>query len=162
MAGRIKLLKGGVPVSTADQPPLGYSYDRPGAFDRGCGTFGLDDFQLPHPECPETFVCDVGPNNQPFASCIDAMNCHMFVGMTTGVSSRSNIALFVHQMIPHHQNAVNMAKTLLITDEIGCADLTDDEDPYCVMEALLRDIVNTQVRMLHEFSCGVEFHIPLC
>ena len=31
--------------------------------------------------------------------------------MTTSVKdSESEVALFLHQMIPHHQNAVNMAK----------------------------------------------------
>jgi uncharacterized protein (DUF305 family) len=33
--------------------------------------------------------------------------------MTTGVMASDETALFIHQMIPHHQNAVNMAKTLL-------------------------------------------------
>jgi Domain of unknown function (DUF305) len=145
MSGRIKFLKEGEPISTEDEPPLGYAYDEPGAFDKNCGTYGLGSFQLPHPECPETFVCDAGPENQAFASCIDAMNCHMFAGMTTGISSQSNVALFIHQMIPHHQNAVNMAKALLITDEVPCTDLTDDEDPLCIMQVILRDIVNSQV-----------------
>jgi Domain of unknown function (DUF305) len=146
MAGRIKLLKDGQSISTEDEPPLGYSYAEPGEFDKSCGTYGLGNYQLPHPECPETFVCDASTENQPFASCIDAMNCHMFASMTTGMSSQSNVALFIHQMIPHHQNAVNMAKALLITGEVGCEDLTDDEDPLCIMEAILRDIVNGQVR----------------
>ncbi|CAB9517399.1 expressed unknown protein [Seminavis robusta] len=144
MSGRIKLMKNGELVSPEDEPPLGYTYDEPGAFDETCGTYGLDAFQLPHPECPSTFVCDAGPENQPFASCINAMNCHMVVGMTTGVSSESNLALFIHQMIPHHQNAVNMAKTLLLTGDVPCEDLTNDEDPYCVMQVILREIVNGQ------------------
>ena len=40
------------------------------------------------------------------------MNCAMMSGMTTGVveGTQSEAALFLHQMIPHHQNAVNMAK----------------------------------------------------
>ena len=39
------------------------------------------------------------------------MNCAMMNGMTTSVKgSESEVALFLHQMIPHHQNAVNMAK----------------------------------------------------
>ena len=47
-------------------------------------------------------------------------------------------------MIPHHQNAVNMAKTLLSTGDVPCEDLTNDEDPYCVMQVILREIVNGQ------------------
>lgn len=41
---------------------------------------------------------------------IDSTNC-TWSGMTTSVKeSESEVALFLHQMIPHHQNAVNMAK----------------------------------------------------
>lgn len=144
MSGRIKLMKDGEVISAEDEPPLGYNYEVPGPFDEECGTYGLDDFQLPHPQCPDTFVCDADPEMQPFPQCIDAMNCHMFVGMTTGVSSGSEVALFIHQMIPHHQNAVNMAKTLLITDSVPCEDLTNDEDPLCTMQVILREIINGQ------------------
>ena len=88
-----------------------------------------------------------------FADCIDAMNCHMLYGMTTKVSSGTELALFLHQMIPHHQvrpfndekvewpfsrmliaillslylqNAVNMAKALLSAGFLPCDDLTDE------------------------------------
>ena len=118
MAGRIKLLKGGVPVSSADVPAIEYEYDVPGEFDSGCGTFGLDPFVLPHPECLSRFVCTDGTAESSaalFASCIDAMNCAMMVGMTTGYESNDPSALFIHQMVPHHQNAVNMAKVSKLT-----------------------------------------------
>jgi Domain of unknown function (DUF305) len=65
-------------------------------------------------------------------------------GMTTGIRSESEIALFAHQMIPHHQNAVNMAKTLLISGTIPCDDVTDDEDPLCIMNVIVREIINNQ------------------
>jgi hypothetical protein len=112
MAGRIKLLKDGKPVSSVDVPEFEYEYDVPGEFDSTCGTFGLDPYVLPHPECLSRFVCTEGTADQ-FAACIDAMNCAMMVGMTTGYESNDPIALFIHQMVPHHQNAVNMAKVRL-------------------------------------------------
>jgi len=147
MSGRIKLLSGGQPINEPNEPPLGYEYDMPGEFDKQCGTFALDDFKLPHPECPSHFVCGaekVGGELEAFSDCIDAMNCHMIAGMTTGVEkARSETALFVHQMIPHHQNAVNMAKTLLKTNKLQCDDLTG-ESPDCVMEVMLREIINGQ------------------
>lgn len=139
MAGRIKLTQNGVLVKNEDVPPLGYDYDEPGPFDQQCGTFGLDDFQLPNSQCPHEFVCNPPPETKPFADCIEAMNCNMFAGMTTQLSSGSEIALFVHQMVPHHQNAVNMAKTLLMTGQVPCADLTNDEDPACVLQVILRE-----------------------
>jgi len=44
----------------------------------------------------------------------------MFAGMTTNVNAGSEAALFLHQMIPHHQNAVNMSKALLKTKTLNC------------------------------------------
>jgi Domain of unknown function (DUF305) len=111
MTGRIKLLKDGVAVNLSDEPPIPYEYDIPGEFDTQCGTFGLDGYVLPHSQCLDRFVClDDSSTNLQFATCIDAMNCAMMVGMTTQYESSNPAALFVHQMVPHHQNAVNMAK----------------------------------------------------
>ncbi|CAM9664286.1 unnamed protein product, partial [Ascophyllum nodosum] len=42
----------------------------------------------------------------------------------------------MHQMIPHHENAVNMAKVLLLNP--------GDEDLDEEVEAMLREIVNSQ------------------
>lgn len=147
MSGRIKILKDGVPVSEADDPPLGYEYDVPSDFDKKCGSYGLDAFQLPNKLCPPRFVCGADEEEEPlqiFSSCIEAENCHMLSGMTTGISASSEPALFIHQMIPHHQNAVNMAKTLLLADKLDCSDITDEDNVDCVLEIILRDIVNGQ------------------
>mmetsp|Transcript_12199 Transcript_12199/g.20639 ORF Transcript_12199/g.20639 Transcript_12199/m.20639 type:complete len:124 (-) Transcript_12199:82-453(-) len=65
-------------------------------------------------------------------------------GMTTGSSAGSEVALFIHQMIPHHQNAVNMAKALLKTNKLNCPDITVQFSPDCIMESILREIVNGQ------------------
>ena len=148
MSGRIKLLSNGVPISEADEPSIDYEYDQPGEFDQKCGSFGLDNFQLPNRLCPPRFVC--GAENEDdealrvFSSCIEAENCAMLSGMTTGISAASEAALFIHQMIPHHQNAVNMAKTLLLADKLDCPDITDEDNQDCVLEVILRDIVNGQ------------------
>jgi uncharacterized protein (DUF305 family) len=148
MTGRIKLLKGGAAVVEADEPNITYQYDTPGQFDAKCGTFGLDDYQLPNIQCPDRFVCldssITDPSLLQYASCIDAMNCAMLAGMTTGYAASNPVALFIHQMIPHHRNAVNMAKVLLHQNVLECTDLTNEDDPVCHMEAILRDIVNTQ------------------
>jgi hypothetical protein len=48
-------------------------------------------------------------------------------------------------MIPHHQNAVNMAKSLLSHWNEKCSDLSGaDESDDCVMEDILRSIINAQ------------------
>jgi hypothetical protein len=138
MTGRIKLLKSGVPINSMDTPTIDYEYDTPSEFDTQCGTFGLDNFKLPNIECPNTFVCVDDDLTDPalvsYASCIDAMNCAMVAGMTTKYSANDPIALFIHQMIPHHQNAVNMAKVLLKQNVLQCDDLTDEEDSHCILE----------------------------
>ena len=135
--------------SNTDLPELGYEYEKPAAHDQVCGTYGLDKFQLPHEECPSTFVCDVPAENKvlaQFSQCIDSMKCAMMSGMTTSVKgSESEVALFIHQMILHHQNAVNMAKkALLKTDKLNCEDISDDENLDCAIEAILREIINNQ------------------
>jgi Domain of unknown function (DUF305) len=137
MSGRIKLLKNGAPINETDVPPLEFVYDTPSDFDKECGTYGLDSYQLPNIECPDTFVCleDVtDPALVSYATCIDAMNCAMMAGMTTTFSASSPVALFIHQMIPHHRNAVNMAKVLLKQNILVCDDLTNQEDPDCKLE----------------------------
>jgi len=147
MTGRIKLSKNGTLIQPdADLPEILYKYDEPGPFDEKCGTYGLDAWQLPNAQCLERFVCDVPEDNpelKQYADCIDAMDCHMMQGMTTDISSDSVIALFIHQMVPHHQNAVNMAKATLKTNKLSCSDLSSDSDD-CVMESILREIVNNQ------------------
>jgi uncharacterized protein (DUF305 family) len=170
MSGRIKLLQNGVPINPTSDPPLGYEYEvADNAFDQACGTWGLNDFQLPNDQCPERFVCRSDDQSTPeftrnsgnqsstiegFARCIDAMDCHMMAQMTTGASTNSEAALFVHQMVPHHQNAVNMAKALLKTQTLICDDLTDEVAPDCVLERVLRSIIvdqNHQIQLMRGF-----------
>ena len=108
MSGRIKLTRDGVPIQPdSDLPEIPYEYDVVTAYDQECGTYALEPFQLPNPECPVEFVCDV-PEDDPelaaFSNCIDSMNCAMMAGMTASVSaSESEEALFLHNMIPHHE-----------------------------------------------------------
>lgn len=47
-------------------------------------------------------------------------------------------------MIPHHQNAVNMAKSLLHSGALTCDDVMDDKDPGCNLEVLMMEIINSQ------------------
>jgi hypothetical protein len=157
MTGRIKLVDAnGEPLVTEDTPEIEYSYDEVDDFDKQCGTFNTSDYQLPHPECPEKFVCDVAGESSglsDFADCMDAMNCAMMVGMTTHATSE--VGLFIHQMIPHHQNAVNMAKALLKTG-LPCDDLLDDEDTNCIMQGLMREIVNGQNAQIQSMRAVLE------
>ena len=53
--------------------------------------------------------------------------------VTAAAGADGKAVTFMHQMIPHHQNAVNMAKMLLKTEP------GDDE-----LESMLREIINGQ------------------
>ena len=114
------------------------------------------DYRLPHSQCPHTFVCEDGKST--FASCLDAINCHMFSGMTT-YEHHSEVALFLHQMIPHHQNAVNMAKSLLLTWSYSCSpeDLGTDS-AECLMENIIRNIINVQNAQIQTMRDLLENH----
>lgn len=148
MSGRIKLISAdGKKVAEVDTPNLGFEYDQPSDFDKKCGTHNTIDYKLPNSMCPERFVCDTDDASaglKQFSECIEAMDCAMVHGMTNHVKSNSEIALFIHQMIPHHQNAVNMAKALLKSEALKCADIKDEENSHCIMEEVARSMINTQ------------------
>jgi len=168
MSGRIKFVgDDGLAQIKGNSPALPYEYDQQSAFDEECGTYGLEEFQLPNSQCLSEFVCDVPRELEQYSKCYDAMNCKMMIGMTSNALDEK--ALFIHQMIPHHQNAVNMAKTLLKTQLTFCADITiansedlsagatvggesedsvigntgNDQD-YCLLDAILRSVIGDQ------------------
>merc|ERR1711957_469331 len=142
MSGRIKWVDGptGDKLQPENTPDLAYEYEVQSAFDEECGTYGIGNYQLPHAECPSDFVCD---SELPFAGCVEAINCRMTVGMTTNMNAGSAKALFIHQMIPHHRNAVNMAKALLESGELDCDDYTS-ETADCALEQIAREIIPVQ------------------
>jgi len=95
--------------------PYEYDFNVDGGiseFDTGCGTFNVSQFT---DTCSQTFLCS---DNEPIASpssvdeCFSAINCAMHEEMRVNVNTDS-IVTFVNQMIPHHRNAVNMAKIVL-------------------------------------------------
>merc|ERR1719491_2686108 len=60
------------------------------------------------------------------------------------VNTDNAICLFNHQMIPHHENAVNMCKALLKSGEADCDDLTDEDDEACIINVICQEIINVQ------------------
>lgn len=153
MTGRIKLLdEDGNKLNEEDSPAIPYEYDVIGEYDVGCGTFNLTDFQLDivGAACPSFFVCpEETAELSNFANCLESMNCHMMCSMTTNAVGIAE--LFSYQMIPHHQNAVNMAKAMLKihADDIVCDFEAADADEeavtwQCEMLPLFYDMVNTQ------------------
>jgi len=162
MTGRIKLLDAnGDMLSTENVPEIPYEYDKVSDYDQKCGTFGLDSFKLPNAQCPEHFVCDAGSGNVgTYGDCVDSMNCAMLDGMTTtyggdnaGSDFINDAILFMRMMIPHHQNAVNMAKSAWKLGGIECGgtglvEEGTDIGPACVLDAIVRGIVNSQNKQI--------------
>ncbi|CAM9751235.1 unnamed protein product, partial [Choristocarpus tenellus] len=111
------------------------------AFDEECGTFDATDYQpkegtFESDLCPDQkFLC--GDTSSSFDRCMHAIDCKMNYEMRIEqADSSSNTVAFMHQMIPHHENAVNMAKILLKNP--------GDEELDEEVGGMLRDIINSQ------------------
>lgn len=70
-------------------------------------------------------MCSSKKNYDQFASCYDAVNCAMHTEMKVKYTGNCQ-ELFINQMIPHHQNAVNMAKTTLLYAGSSLTDECED------------------------------------
>merc|ERR1719271_331311 len=159
MSGIIKIADAttGAVVSTktaATTLPADY-YKTPTTYDKSCGSYGIDAFQTSKGACGnEHFVCTTAATpSGSFGDCLSSMDCAMDYNMKTTLDS-NDVVSFMWQMIPHHKNAVNMAKLLMkqnaltlsrrklrgegrrLDDDSGCAD--------CAIDDMLWDIVSVQ------------------
>jgi len=142
MTGRIKIIDGpaGSLAQVADEPALGYVYATPEGFDSECGTYGVAPY-AGNNVCHEgAFVCGNSSNEvqRLFGACLHAMDCAMHEQMRVDLAD-DPLTTFMHQMIPHHENAVNMAKAILKMDVLSTAN-----DPDGELEHLFWTIVNEQ------------------
>lgn len=140
MSGYINLVNSdGSPVATTTAPVELYKPYQAGAFDAKCGTYEAAPFASDASPnlCPDqTYLCDHDVSD--FGKCMHAIDCKMNYEMRVGVTTDTDpTATFMHQMIPHHENAVNMAKVLMKFDPKRVA---EDEE----VADLLYDIINTQ------------------
>ena len=131
MAGRIKVYENGAPLNSEDTPALLKEPDEVSEYDQSCGTFGVGDYTRDSGKCPaDAFICTEGdetPEQSLFGECMYALDCHMNYNMKSILANSDPIVTFIHQMIPHHQNAVNMAKALLKTNTLDASDEGDRE-----------------------------------
>ena len=147
MSGRIKLLKSDNTVyQSEDDPPLGYDYEKLSDWDASCGTNNLKSYAK-NPMCTvSNYLCQSGVStvdtdnedsarrlsidaerrlmsnakSLKFDECLAVMDCAMHHDMKVYSHPTNPAATFVHQMIPHHINAINMAKSLLALDYLKC------------------------------------------
>jgi len=109
--------------------------------DTQCGTTGLSE---EFTRWNHRFLC--GELDKTFEKCVQSIDYKMNTDMRY-FSSEDNedpVALFCEQMIPHHQNAVNMAKALMKhhPDEVGKV-----KD----LGGLLMELINGQNYQIHQF-----------
>merc|ERR1719247_2876803 len=71
----------------------------------------------------------------------------MNYNMKSILANSDPIVTFIHQMIPHHQNAVNMAKAVLKTNTLDASDEDDQE-----MENMMWAIINGQNFQIHQMQ----------
>jgi len=127
--------------------PMAY-YKEQEEFDEVCGTSQVSPYHTEKDKfCPNMkFLCETDDNPQ-FSRCMEAIDCKMNYEMR--VEEHSNpLVVFMHQMIPHHENAVNMARIALKHAEK--AEGFGDED--LDVPALLRDIINTQNKQIQDME----------
>eukprot|EP00899_Mesostigma_viride_P026299 jgi/Mesvir1/6854/Mv26571-RA.1 len=117
MVGRI-LING----SRSDAPLIPLARPEvPSGYDAVCGTADTARY---YPDSQpslcgnDTFLCygegeGVDARGLQFARCMEAIDCRMHYGMHVKLTPNDPVATFMHQMIPHHLNAVNMARILL-------------------------------------------------
>ena len=123
-------------------------YIRRDGFDTMCGTSEVSKFHNSKDLfCPgQNFLCET-EHNKEFSSCMEAIGCKMNYEMRVE-EDENPLVVFMDQMIPHHVNAVNMARIALkhATDAVGY----DDED--LDVPGLLRDIINKQNEQIQEME----------
>lgn len=152
MSGRIKLVDGEGSAATqrqaTDSPAL-YGHNVNANFDTACGTSGLDAYSGDK-VCPaqdaNKFLCSADNATtaaKNFDECLHAMDCAMHTEMRISTHHEDPVTTFVHQMIPHHHNAVNMAKTVLKQNV-----LNGGNDPEGEMADLMWTIINEQNKQI--------------
>merc|ERR1712147_565532 len=105
-------------------------------YDVGCGTTGMSPYAKGSDmECDMDFFG--GTHDTNFEQCLQSIDCQMHKEMfsETSIDEESNVVTFMQQMIPHHENAVNMAK-LLMKEDMGAVSEVED------LEDILYSIIN--------------------
>jgi len=156
MSGKIIIQNAdGSPVTQADGTALAnptpfdlYEPTVPTGVDVTCGTSGLEPYSGGGASaCAQRFLC--GTLDTEFEQCLQAIDCKMNKEMKSDTSADhgSKVAVFMQQMIPHHENAVNMAKLLL--KQVPAATIANALDGDLIH--IVHGIINTQNFQIHQF-----------
>eukprot|EP00092_Neocalanus_flemingeri_P008162 GFUD01008802.1.p1 GENE.GFUD01008802.1~~GFUD01008802.1.p1 ORF type:complete len:391 (-),score=82.88 GFUD01008802.1:147-1319(-) len=129
-------------------------YKQADKFDANCGTSEVSEFHTKKDSfCPgQNFLCETR-HNKDFSECMEAIGCKMNYEMRVEEDSNP-LVVFMDQMIPHHVNAVNMARIALKHAEEAVG--YDDED--LDVPGLLREIINKQNEQIQEMENWLKRH----
>ena len=150
MSGKIQIMKDdGYKYTNAKPEKSLYSPVVRGPIDRACGTTGVADYADGQKSaCSGSFLCgDLNTQSEPrFGQCLQGVDCAMNAGMfgESTPDHHAPLVTFMEQMIPHHLNAINMAKLLLKADCVAVRD-TDG------LEGILWEIISVQNFQVHQF-----------
>jgi plastocyanin len=158
MSGKIRLknVDGTAAAGTGEEELDLYPRKVPSNTDATCGTYGLGEFaDGGSSECAERFLC--GSIDSTFEQCLQAMDCQMNKEMRVGGfdDHGDHVATFCQQMIPHHINAVNMAKLTLKTVADAVLEAAMDEGG---LNDLLHGIINGQNFQIHQMNAYLGAH----
>jgi len=132
---------------SADPSPMSlYSPYVLGGDDSTCGTYEVEAYAGGGEKaCQETFTC--GSLHTTFEKCTQAIDCKMNPEMKTETSAdhTDKVAVFMQQMIPHHQNAINMARTS--QKQVPAENIDTVED----LTDILQNIINVQNYQIQKF-----------
>ena len=121
--------------------------------DAVCGTYGIAEYATGgQRQCEEQFLC--GALDSTFETCLQAMDCQMNQEMRVAGhdSHGDSYATFCQQMIPHHENAVNMAKLVLKTVS---AEVIEESELFDMFLAVVND-QNFQIHEMKNYLGGHE------
>ena len=148
MSGRISICdldgNGACTLRVAANPVELYSYTAPSEYDAECGTFGMEAYAGESGLCgDQRYLCTAdGQTEDTVYGCFDAIDCAMALDMrVTYGGGGDEFPTFLRQMIPHHQNAVNMAKIMLTQPSCNVNSDTESDEEF---EFLMRSVVNSQ------------------
>jgi len=150
MSGKIIIVNNdGTKLTSASEEQILYEPVTRSTFDTNCGTTGASPYADDGSKS-----CDVkffgGDRDTDFDTdfnkCLQAVDCQMHKEMynETSGNNESKIVTFMQQMIPHHENAVNMVKLLL-------KQASDEVDEVEDLKEILYGIINSQNFQIHQF-----------
>jgi hypothetical protein len=130
-------------------------YPQQTTFDRACGTGQISAYHLRADTlCPnQEFLCS--PHDDQFSQCMQAIDCKMNSEMRVEETDNP-LALFMHQMVPHHENAISMARIALKygPNATGWNSHTMD------VKGLMLAIINNQAEQIQMMQSWLQAHHP--